>query len=87
MKRHLSKLELVKESKCRFCGEQYEIPTHLFSNHVALYSARALHLEAGEIEEGDVPNLGPSLILDFLKLMRICFFDSTEIIHKEFVLQ
>lgn len=66
MRGHLKKIGLVETEVCRFCEEEDETSIHILSECAAIRNARAMYLGAYEIEEGDLPNIRPSHILDFL---------------------
>lgn len=58
---------IKKEDECKFCREEDDKSIHLLSNCFALCTSRFLHLRAHEIEERELPILGPPDIVHFLE--------------------
>lgn len=67
LNKHLSKLGIRKGTECKFRKEGNERFIHLLSNCCTPCNSRTLHLEACDIAEEELPNLGPSALMHFFK--------------------
>lgn len=67
LNKHLYNLGIEPDPTCRGCNEDEEAPLHLILHCEAYVVARKSLLGAEKLREGDVMNISPKKILDFIK--------------------